>query len=57
MIIRKKFSPRLDVSYSVGLLEPINILQINYLLNKHFSLQATNSSFASGIDLIYNFEK
>jgi translocation and assembly module TamB len=57
LIIRKKFSPRLDVSYSVGLLDPINILQVNYLLNKYFSLQATNSSFASGVDLIYNFEK
>lgn len=57
LIIRKKFSPRLDVSYSVGLLDPINILQINYLLNKHFSLQATSSTFANGIDLIYNFEK
>jgi translocation and assembly module TamB len=57
LIIGKTFSPRLTISYSVGLLDPISVLQINYLLNKHFSLQSTNSNFANGIDLVYKLEK
>ncbi len=57
IIVGKNFSPRLNVSYSLGLLDPISILQINYLLNKHFSLQSTNSNFANGIDLLYKVEK
>lgn len=57
LIVEKNFSPRLNVSYSLGLLDPISILQINYLLNKNFSLQSTNSTFANGIDLLYKVEK
>jgi translocation and assembly module TamB len=57
LIVGKNFSPRLNVSYSLGLLDPISILQINYLLNKHFSLQSTNSNFANGIDLLYKLER
>ncbi len=57
IIIGKNFSPRLNVSYSLGLLDPISVLQINYLLNKHFSLQSTNSNFANGIDLLYKLER
>lgn len=57
LIIGKSFSPRLNISYSLGLLDPISVLQINYLLNKNFSLQSTNSNFANGIDLLYKIEK
>ena len=57
LIIGKSFSPRLNISYSLGLLDPISVLQINYLLNKNFSLQSTNSNFANGIDLLYKVEK
>jgi translocation and assembly module TamB len=57
VIIGKNFSPRLNVSYSLGLLDPISILQINYLLNNHFSLQSTNSNFSNGIALLYKIER
>jgi len=56
VIIGKNLSPRLSVSYSLGLLDPISILQINYLLTRHFSLQSTNSNFSNGIDLLYKVE-
>lgn len=57
LIIGKNLSPRLNVFYSIGILDPISILKINYLLNKNFSLQSTNSTFANGIDLLYKLEK
>lgn len=57
LIVGKNISPKLNVSYSLGLTDPISILQINYLLTKNFSLQTTSSNFANGIDLLYKIEK
>ena len=57
IIIGKNLSPKLNISYSLGLLNQISILEINYLLNKNFSLQTTSSNFANGLDLLYKFEK
>ena len=57
LIVGKNLSPKLNVSYSLGLLNQISILEINYLLNKNFSLQTTSSKFANGLDLIYKLEK
>lgn len=57
LIVGKNLSPRLNVSYSFGLLDQINILEVNYILNKNFSLKTTSSDFANGLDLFYKLEK
>ncbi len=57
LIVGKNLSPKLNISYSLGLLDQISILEINYLLNKNFSLQTTSSNFANGLDLLYKIEK
>ena len=57
LIVGKNISPKLNISYSLGLLDQISILNINYILNKNFSLQTTSSNFANGLDLIYKLEK
>ncbi len=57
LIVVKNLSPKLNISYSLGLLDQISILNINYLLNKNFSLQTTSSNFANGLDLFYKVEK
>lgn len=57
LVLGKKLSPRLSVNYSIGLLQPLNILQLNYLLSKHWSLQSTTDNFANGIDLLYTIER
>ena len=57
LIVGKNLSPRLNVSYSLGLLDQISILEINYLLNQNFSLRTTRSDFANGLDLLYKLEK
>ena len=57
LIVGKNLSPKLNISYSLGLLDQISILNINYLLNKNFSLQTTSSNFANGLDLFYKVEK
>ncbi len=57
LIIGKRLLPKLSVTYSVGLMKPITILQINYALNKYFSIQGTNSTFANGVDVLYTLER
>jgi TamB, inner membrane protein subunit of TAM complex len=57
IILGKQLSSKLFISYSLGLLKPISVLQINYLLNRHFSIQNTNSNFAQGIDLLYTLDR
>jgi autotransporter translocation and assembly factor TamB len=57
LIVGKNLSPRLNVSYSLGLLDQISILEINYILNQNFSLRTARSDFANGLDLLYKFEK
>jgi translocation and assembly module TamB len=57
LIIGKNLSPKLNLSYSFGLLDQINILEINYILNKNFSLKTTRSDFANSLDLFYKLEK
>jgi translocation and assembly module TamB len=57
LIVGKNISPKLNISYSLGLLDQINILEINYLINKNFSLQTMSSNFANGLDLLYKLEK
>lgn len=57
LIVGKNLSPKLNISYSLGLLNQISILEINYLLNKNFSLQTTSSNLANSLDLLYKLEK
>lgn len=57
LVLGKALSPRLYINYSIGLLEPVNILQINYLLTKYFSLQSANSTTANSMDLLFKIEK
>lgn len=57
LIVGKNLSPKLNISYSLGFLNQISILEINYILNKNLSLQTTSSNFANGLDLIYKLEK
>lgn len=57
LIVGKNLSPKLNISYSLGLQSQISILELNYLLNKNFSLRTTSSNFDKGLDLIYKLEK
>lgn len=52
--IGRYISSKLYVSYSIGLMDPINIFKVTYLINKKWSLQLMNSILGSGIDLLYS---
>jgi translocation and assembly module TamB len=57
VVLGKTLTPKMYITYSVGLLQPINILQLNYILNKYLTLQTSSSTFANGLDLLYKIEK
>ena len=56
LTLGKRLSPRLLLSYSVGLMQPINILNITYQINKKWLLRSQTDLDSSGIDLMYSIE-
>jgi translocation and assembly module TamB len=56
LVIGKYLSPKLYVSYGVGLFEPINTMRIRYNLSPKWTIQ-TESGIESGGDLLYTIEK
>ncbi len=52
LFLGKYLSPRLYVSYGIGLYEPINLLRIRYTLSRHWALEAESGTI-SGADILY----
>ncbi|MGH8274592.1 MAG: translocation/assembly module TamB domain-containing protein, partial [Gammaproteobacteria bacterium] len=53
LFLGKYLSPKLYVSYGIGLYEPINLLRIRYTLSRHWALEAESGSI-SGADILFN---
>ena len=49
-------SPRLYVSYGMGLFQPVNIFRIRYLLSEHWTLEAERGLGVSG-EVVYKVER
>jgi translocation and assembly module TamB len=56
LVLGKYLSPRLYVSYGLGLFEPINTFRIRYILNKRYTLQAESGTGTSA-DILYTRER
>jgi translocation and assembly module TamB len=56
LVVGKYLSPRLYVTYGVGLFEPISTFKIRYLLGRHWTLQAEQGEGTSA-DLLYTVER
>lgn len=52
LFLGKYLSPRLYVSYGIGIYQPINLLRIRYTLSRHWALEAESGTF-SGADILY----
>lgn len=57
LVVGKALSSRLYINYSVGLLAPINILKIRYLLGKNWAIQSQSSTLGNGVDVYYTIER
>jgi autotransporter translocation and assembly factor TamB len=59
LVVGKKLTKNLYVHYSVSLFSttPVSILNLRYLLNKHWSVQTETSTLDNGVDLLYSIER
>lgn len=57
LVVAKYLSPKLYVSFGMGLFEPVNTFRIRYLLSDKWSLQAENTGSATGADALYTIER
>jgi translocation and assembly module TamB len=57
LVIGEYLSPKLYVSYAVGLLEPISTVRLEYFISDHWHLVTESSGAESGGDLIYTIER
>jgi translocation and assembly module TamB len=55
-VVGKYLSPRLYVSYGIGLFNAVNTLRIRYLVSERVHLQAETGATTSG-DVLYTFER
>ena len=56
LLVGKYLTPKLFVSYGVGLFEPVSTLSLRYTLTSHWKLVGEASSLRSGADLFYVIE-
>jgi translocation and assembly module TamB len=58
VVLGKALSPRLFINYTIGLLDPVNILQITYKITRNWSVQTdANNRGSSGGDVVYSIER
>jgi translocation and assembly module TamB len=63
LVVGKYLSPRLYVSYGLGLFQPVNTFTIRYLFSRQWSLQAqqgaaiSGTGQATGVDVLYTVER
>lgn len=57
LMIGKYLSPKLYVSYGLGLLQQAYVVKLQYLLSSKLTLQTEASSLSSGVDLLYSIER
>ncbi|MGB5397042.1 MAG: translocation/assembly module TamB domain-containing protein [Gammaproteobacteria bacterium] len=56
LVVGRYLSPKLYVSYGVGLIEAINTLSVRYQISEKWQLKA-ESGEAQGADILYTFER
>ncbi len=57
LVIGKYLTPKLYVSYGVGLLDAVNTVKLRYLMTDRWNLETESSAISSGGDISYSFEK
>lgn len=57
LVIGKYLSPRLYVSYGIGLFDPINVLRMQYAVSERWQLVTQSSSESTGADILYTIER
>jgi len=56
LVLGKYLSPRLYVSYGIGLFEPVNTFRVTYTIARHWEVVTESSTVQSSGDLFYTIE-
>lgn len=57
VVVGKEIAPNLSMHYSVGVFNPVSILNLRYRFGKHWSVQSETSTIDTGVDLLYSIER
>lgn len=57
LIVGKQITNKLSIHYSVGVFDPVSILNLRYQLDNHWAVQSETSTIDNGADLVYIFER
>jgi translocation and assembly module TamB len=57
LVIGKYLSPKLYLSYGIGLFNPVSVLTMQYEINRRLKFMTESSSESTGADLVYSFER
>jgi translocation and assembly module TamB len=57
LVLGKYLSPRIYVIYGIGLFQPVNTFRVRYIINKNFTLQASESSAGTSADILFTKER
>lgn len=56
-VVGKQITRKLSIHYSIGLFNPVSVLNLRYQMSKHWAIQSETSTIDSGADLLYGFER
>jgi translocation and assembly module TamB len=56
-VVGKQITQKISIHYSIGLFNPISILNLRYQISPHWAVQSETSTIDSGADLLYGFER
>ena len=56
LVVGKYLSPRLYVSYGIGLFDPESVLEMQYEISRNWTLVTQSSGDATGADVLYTVE-
>src|SRR5699024_2016040 len=57
LMVGKYLTPKLYISYGVGIFSSVSTLSLRYTLNSSWKLQSSTSGAATGADIIYTFDR
>jgi translocation and assembly module TamB len=57
LVLGKYLTPKLYISYGLGLLDALSTVKLRYLMTERWNLITESSAIASGGDISYSFEK
>lgn len=56
-VVGKRIAKNLTLTYSMGVMVPINILYLRYRMSRHWSVQTDSSSLGNGADILYSIQR